>query len=99
KCRFEVADFLASPPAGPFAFVFDRGCFHCFDTADERARFAANVARALAPGGVWLSLIGSTEGPPRDFGPPRRSVRDIAAAIEPHLEILSLRSAEFRDGP
>jgi len=97
KCRFEAADFLASPPGGPFAFVFDRGCFHCFDTADERARFAANVARALAPGGVWLSLIGSTEGPPRDFGPPRRSAREVIAAIEPHLAIEELTAAEFGD--
>src|SRR5262245_55629215 len=31
-CRFEVVDFLAAPPAaGPFDFVFDRGCFHAFD--------------------------------------------------------------------
>jgi hypothetical protein len=25
----------------------------------------------LEPGGLWLSLIGSTEGPPREIGPPR----------------------------
>jgi len=94
---FEVCDFLASPPPGPFAFVFDRGCFHVFDDADERARFAANVARVLAPGGVWLSLIGSTEGPPRDVGPPRRSARDVVAAIEPVLAIDELATAWFDD--
>jgi hypothetical protein len=38
---------------------------------------------------LWLSLIGSTEGPPREFGPPRRSAREIVLAVE-------LRSAEFR---
>jgi len=57
------------------------------------------VAAVLAPDGMWLSLIGSTEGPPREMGPPRRSLRDVADAIEPHLEILSVRSAEFRDLP
>jgi hypothetical protein len=46
-------------------------------------------------GGVWLSLIGSTEGPPRDEGPPRRSAREVLKAIEPSLEILQLRSGEF----
>ena len=95
-CRFQSLDFLtASPPAGPFQFVFDRGCFHVFDEPEERLRFAAQVAAALAPGGLWLSLIGSTEGAPREIGPPRRSAREVALAIEPALEIVELRAAEF----
>lgn len=99
-CRFATLDFLAQlPEGGPFQLVFDRGCFHVFDDAADRAKMAAQVAAVLAPDGVWLSLIGSTEGPPRDVGPPRRSARDIADAIEPHLEILSLRSGEFREAP
>ncbi|HEX6465653.1 MAG TPA: class I SAM-dependent methyltransferase, partial [Terriglobales bacterium] len=77
RCRFATLDFLAAPPpGGPFQFVFDRGCFHVFDGPGERQRFAAQVAAVLAPGGLWLSLIGSTEGPPRDVGPPRRTARD-----------------------
>jgi SAM-dependent methyltransferase len=93
--RFAVVDFLASlPDGGPFDFVLDRGCFHVFDPAD-RERFAAQVARCLAPGGVWVSLIGSTEGAPREQGPPRRSARDIANAIEPALEIVLLRATQF----
>jgi SAM-dependent methyltransferase len=96
KCRFEVLDFLKAEPAGgPFDFVFDRGVLHVFDEADDRARFAGHVARLLAPKGRWLSLIGSTEGPPREVGPPRRSGREVMAAIEPSLEILELRSIEF----
>jgi SAM-dependent methyltransferase len=97
RCRFAAWDFLAAtPPGGPFQFVFDRGCFHVFDEPDERQRFAAQVAAVLAPGGLWLSLVGSTEGPPREIGPPRRSAREITLAIEPALEIVELRSAEFR---
>jgi len=97
RCRFVAWDFLAAPPPdGPFQFVFDRGCFHVFDEPEERQRFAAQVAATLAPGGIWLSLIGSTEGPPREVGPPRRSAREIILAIEPALEIVELRSAEFR---
>jgi SAM-dependent methyltransferase len=97
RCRFAVSDFLAAPPPdGPFQFVFDRGCFHVFDEPGERQQFAAHVAAALAPGGYWLSLIGSTEGPPREVGPPRRSAHEVTLAIEPALEIVELRSAEFR---
>ncbi|HVV88383.1 MAG TPA: class I SAM-dependent methyltransferase [Kofleriaceae bacterium] len=95
RCRFEAHDFLADPPAGSFAFVFDRGCFHVFDEPEERARFAARVAERLAPGGVWLSLIGSTEGPPRDYGPPRRSARDVIDAVEPALAIDELAAVSF----
>jgi SAM-dependent methyltransferase len=94
--RFDVLDFLASTPdGGPFDLVFDRGVFHVFDAAEDRSRFAAQVASCLAPGGSWLSLIGSTEGPPREEGPPRRSARDIANAIEPVLEIVELRGSIF----
>jgi len=100
NCRFSHLDFLAErPEGGLFDLVFDRGCFHVFDEPDERAQFGAQVAQVLSPCGVWLSLIGSTEGPPREVGPPRRSLRDVMDAIEPHLEILSVRSNEFRDAP
>ena len=64
-----------------------------------RPRYARALPRwspvCSAPGGLWLSLIGSTEGAPRDTGPPRRSARDIASAIEPALEIVQLRSIHF----
>lgn len=96
RVRFAVLDFLADePPSGPFDFVFDRGVFHVFDEAHDRVRFASRVASVLHPEGSWVSLIGSTEGPERDHGPPRRSVRDIADAIEPALQIAQLRSTWF----
>lgn len=98
-CRFESRDFLAAPPAGSFDFIFDRGCFHSFDEAEQRARFAAQVAGILSPHGVWLSLIGSTEGNPSAFGPPRRTARDVLEAIEPVLELVELRSELFRTQP
>lgn len=100
RCRFEVVDFLnAELSEEPFDFVFDRGCFHVFHEAADRARFAARVAEVLAPGGAWLSLIGSTEGPPRDEGPPRRTLRDVADAIEPSLAIVEVRAVPFHDEP
>jgi hypothetical protein len=96
RATFTVRDFLRDgAPAGQYDFVFDRGVLHVFDEGHDRARFAALVAKALAPGGQWLSLAGSTEGPARDHGPPRRSARDLAEAVEPSLELALLRSTEF----
>jgi SAM-dependent methyltransferase len=96
RCRVETHELLtATPRGGPFEFVFDRGTFHVFDEEHKRARFAQNVAAVLVDGGVWLSLIGSTEGPAREMGPPRRSARDIMNAIEPSLEIIEFRSRTF----
>lgn len=98
RCRFAVSDFLSAvPPGGPFEFVFDRGCFHVFDEPEERLRFAAHVAGVLKPGGLWLSVIGSTEGSPREAGPPRRSAAEVVRAVEPALEIVALRTAEFHE--
>ena len=95
-CRFHCQDFLHDEtPGGPFELVFDRGCFHIFDEAAERARFAERVAALLGPQGVWLSLIGSTEGAERLEGPPRRSARDVASAVEPALELVELRQVLF----
>lgn len=99
NCRLLVADILVDKvPGTPFEFVYDRGCFHVFDGVDERSRFASQVADLLAPDGIWHSLIGSTDGPPRDSGPPRRSAAEVVAAVEPHLEILQLRSTTFDQG-
>ena len=94
-------DFLNDePPEGPFDLVFDRGCFHVFDDDADQARFAARVAACLAPEGLWVSLVGSTEGPPREWGPPRRSARDVVHAVEPALEIVELRGTELEtDAP
>jgi SAM-dependent methyltransferase len=95
-CRFELMDFLSDPiPGAAFDFVFDLGCLHVFDRAEDRQRFAKRVASLLQTDGRWLSLIGSTEGPERDYGPPRRSAHDVVDAIEPGLEILELRSIEL----
>ncbi|MFC1574319.1 class I SAM-dependent methyltransferase [Candidatus Latescibacterota bacterium] len=96
QCTFITADFLEQSIDGaPFGFVFDRGCFHSFDTYKERKRFAENAAAHLESGGLWLSLVGSSDDPPREKGPPQRSATDIVTAIEPFFEILSLDKSHF----
>lgn len=96
RCRFDVRDFLSGEPLrGSYDLVFDRGVFHVFDEPEQQRAFASRVAGLLSANGAWLSLIGSTEGPAREIGPPRRSALDIVRAIEPYLELRMLRPAEF----
>jgi SAM-dependent methyltransferase len=103
RCQFEVRDFLVGEPMpgsrGSFQLVFDRGCFHAFDEQEQQTAFASRVASLLGPGGVWLSLIGSTEGPAREKGPPRRSALEIVSAVEPYLELVTLRAIQFAPIP
>jgi SAM-dependent methyltransferase len=96
KCTFLVVDFFKSRIEGaPFGFVFDRGCFHTFDSNKERKKFAKNVASNLEKNGLWLSLIGSADERRQGPGPPQRTANDIVAAVEPYFEILSLFSSHF----
>ena len=82
-------------PDGPFGFVFDRGCFHSVDGPAERTAFARQVADCLESGGLWFSMIGSTDAPPRETGPPQLSAAEIAEAVEPLFEIRSLTASHF----
>lgn len=93
---FYVVDVLtASIPGGPYGVVFDRGCFHSFDAPQQRAAFAARLHEVLEVGGLWFSVMGSTDSPPRETGPPRRSALDIAMAVESHFEIVLLQAGHF----
>ncbi len=94
--EFIQMDFMSREvPGGPFKFIYDRGCFHHYDEDDKREAFAQKVASYLEKDGLWLSLLGSTDGPDRETGPPRRSLRQIANAVEPYFEVLSIRASYF----
>jgi SAM-dependent methyltransferase len=96
ECRFILVDFLKSKIKGaPFGFVFDRGCFHSFDSEDDRSIFARNVAAHLQRAGLWLLLVGSADEHRQGPGPPQRTAADIVLAAEPCFEILSLTSTHF----
>ena len=59
NCTFLSLDFFEEDvPGVPFIFVFDRGCFHSYDSDDERRRFAERVAYHLDEAGLWFALIG-----------------------------------------
>ncbi len=94
--EFVLADIMKDDiPAGPFDLVYDRGCFHIFESPEERVRLAEMIWNRLAPDGYWFSIIGSTDGAKLKEGPPRRSVLDIASAVEPQFEIISLNAIEL----
>lgn len=96
KCTFMTADFLGDKlPGLPFGFAFDRGCLHCIDGEADRRRFAQNVAEHLAEAGLWLSLIGNADEPEREVAPPQLTASEVAAAVEPRFEILSLEAGYF----
>jgi len=96
KCTFIVVDFLKTKIEGaPFGFAFDRGCFHSFNSDEDRQRFAENVAAYLEKDGLWLSLVGNADEQRHAPGPPQRTARDIVYSVEPYFEILSLASSYF----
>jgi ubiquinone/menaquinone biosynthesis C-methylase UbiE len=100
SCRFITGDFFeAALPASGFDAALDSGCFHVFDSNDDRTRFAEKLSRLLVPGGYWLSLVSSADTPPRSSGPPQRSAREIVYAVEPWFEILSLRVNPYEGMP
>lgn len=96
EVRFLVADFLSDPvPDAPFGFVFDRGCLHCMDDADQRRSFVEKVYGLLEEGGHWLSLIGNADEAKREMGPPQLTASELVSSVEAHFEILSLSSGHF----
>jgi len=96
KSTFFMIDFLTNKIEGaPFGFAFDRGCFHSFNSDEERKSFAENVAAHLKKEGLWLSLVGNADEQRHGPGPPQRTARDIVNSVESCFEILSLVSSYF----
>ena len=97
SCTFHQGNFLESiPPGAPFGFAFDRGCFHTFDDPSVRNCFVERVAQILAPHGLWFSIIGNRDEERGDReGPPQLTAWEVAAAVEPFFEIISLTQGHF----
>lgn len=99
--RFLVLDALASATELPETdIVFTRGVLHTFTTPSGRVAFVAAVAGRLKPGDLWLDISGSADtldapGDRTRFGLPRVSLVELASAIEPHFEALSIRRAHY----
>lgn len=96
EVKFHVADFLNnSIPGAPFGFIFDRGCFHSFDTPADRKKYAKNVFLYLENNGLWLTLAGNVDDGRLDIGPPKLTAADVVTAVEKYFEIVFLNSGRF----
>lgn len=90
------ADVLTDDlPKGPFTLIFDRGCFHSLGSAENKSRLVRIIHDRLEHDGYWFSIIGSTDGPDRDHGPPRMSLLDIATLVEPQFEFIQIKAIEM----
>ena len=98
KARFLVADVLDLPDLGePFAFFFDRGCYHAV-RRDSPDQYAPAVARRLASGGRGLILAGNAREP-HEPGPPVVSEEQIRDELGAAFQILDLHEFRFDEAP
>jgi len=94
---FRVGDALGPLGGGPYDLVFDRGVLHTME-GEQRAQLAGRVHDALAPdGGWWLSLLGSADEASENPGPPRWTLAEIAAALEPRFRVERVVATTFDD--
>lgn len=94
--RFCAGDITRPPDLGaPFAFVFDRGCYHAVRRSNASG-YLAGLQQVAAPGARVLILAGNAREP-HDPGPPVVSEADIRAELGKIMTIERLR--EFRFAP
>jgi SAM-dependent methyltransferase len=96
--RFLVADVLHLPDLdGPFAFFFDRGCYHAVRRSAPQ-QYAPAIARQLVSGGRGLILAGNAREP-HDPGPPVVTEEQIRDELGSAFHILDLHEFRFDEAP
>jgi methyl halide transferase len=98
KAQFAVADLLQMPELhGPFAFFFDRGCYHAVRRSAPQ-QYAPAVARQLAAGARGLILAGNAREP-HDPGPPVVTEQQLREELGLAFQILDLHEFRFDEAP
>jgi SAM-dependent methyltransferase len=98
KARFLVANVLQLPDlGGPFAFFFDRGCYHAV-RRQAPTQYASAVAQVLASGAHGLILAGNAREP-HDPGPPVVTEGQLRTELGVAFDILDLREFHFDEAP
>ena len=82
--------------AGPFDFVFDRGCYHCVRRAGLLDGYLATLARVTKPGSRILVLAGNADAGTEE-GPPKVRAAELTAEFEPLCRIERLAAFHFED--
>lgn len=103
ECRWlygSFPDYFQAAPTAESCFdlAIDRGVFHLHTSKSEQRRFVGGVARILAPGGLWYSLLASSSQGNGFGGPPRWSRNEVATAVERDFEIVRLEESVFTPG-
>lgn len=89
----DVQHFGSELPS--FAFLFDRGCYHCCRRVDLTG-YLATMRNLTDPGSYFLCLCGNSNSP-QEGGPPKVSEREIRDEFGELFEILSLTEFHFED--
>jgi SAM-dependent methyltransferase len=98
NARFVVGDVLDLPDLeGPFAFFFDRGCYHAVRRSAPQ-QYALAVARQLVSGARGLVLAGNAREP-HDPGPPVVTEQQIRDELGLAFQILDLHEFRFDEAP
>jgi SAM-dependent methyltransferase len=98
KARFAVADVLHLPDLnGPFAFFFDRGCYHAVRRSAPQA-YAPAVAKQLTPHARGLILAGNAREP-HEPGPPVVTEAQLRDELGLAFRILDLQEFRFDEAP
>jgi methyl halide transferase len=98
SAHFLVADIVHLPDlGGPFAFFFDRGCYHAVRREAPQA-YAPAIARQLAPRARGLILAGNAREP-HDPGPPVVTEQEIRDELGSDFQILDLQEFRFDEAP
>lgn len=96
--RFLTADITQAPDvAGPFSFVFDRGCYHAVRRSDV-ASYLTFLHRATASGAFVLVLTGNAREP-HSPGPPVVTEDELRKELGGILKIVQLREFRFDSRP
>ncbi|MFI8930072.1 class I SAM-dependent methyltransferase [Streptomyces sp. NPDC053474] len=101
--RYEVRDVTGPAPPEPYPVVLDRGVLHTCPTDRERRTFAAAMARACGPGGLWVhagaAALGEEDALDQSGGPSWTIEETFRAAVAPWFTVLDLRVAAFGREP
>ena len=96
--QFAVADVLQLPDlAGPFAFFFDRGCYHAVRRSAPQD-YAPAVARQLTTGARGLILAGNAREP-NTPGPPVVTEQELRDELGLAFQIIDLHEFRFAEAP
>lgn len=85
-----------------FAFIFDRGCYHCVRQTDWPGYLA--TLQAVSEPGTWLLILAGNVADQSESRIPRVSEAELRSELGQHFELVQLRTHRFEeadgsDGP